>query len=329
MQHQLAPAYMLTAPETPIDVILIVISVVCFPLGIVMICMGLGKVFDPIDRGGPVIAMGVGALTLPFFAQPLRDVDFGNVDMPSQETESANLDFDGTIILQTIGGIAGLLAALGIGYLLLLFGAKHLRKREEQKQAANEAQVEIRTLNERYRKNIKIVGSYETDITKAINYPAFNDINVPEVSAMSKAMQRATDAHRQINQDQPEKTTLQLRTEYRDAVNEFNNAVHRAMVKAHEIRWETIPTEDKKDLEQAQALLTQAKDPGTPDKQRGVLYEQLKRVINRLNKRRGSDVIPTKGLQEIEEQHRLLLEAPKPGETIRNTTNSKQKVLNR
>lgn len=205
------------------------------------------------------------------------------------------------------------LAALVYGIYRITTSAK--RKREAQKKAQEEIAARWVAAKGRHAEAIATVASYEIDVVKAIDYPAFNDISVPEVSAMSKAMRRVQDIEFQVDKDSAIGGSDELLESYRDAVDEFVTAVEVAEAKAKQIRWKTIPAEEREDLRLAKKLLAQAEDPGNPENMRHNLYQRLKKVIDRLNESHGSTLVPTKTVGAIEEQTRLLIESPGEGIT--------------
>jgi hypothetical protein len=78
---------------------------------------------------------------------------------------------------------------------------------------------------------------------------------------------------------------------------------------ARRLRWSHLPTEDKADLQDIQALLTQAMDAGNPEAHRLNLYGRLQIKIRGLNDRHGAQLVPAKALAQVEAQARLALTA--------------------
>lgn len=218
--------------------------------------------------------------------------------------------------------LVGLAALAALIYGIYRIAASAKRKREAEKKASAETAAKWAAAKERHAEAITTVASYEIDVAKAIDYPAFNDISVPEVSAMSKAMRRARDIEFQIDKNEDIGGSDDLLKTYRDAVDEFVTAVEVAEAKAKQIRWKSIPKEERKDLKLAKKLLAQAEDPGNPENVRHNLYERLKKVIDRLNDSHGSTLVPNKTIGQIEEQTRLLLEAPEVGVTAEDLSQS-------
>lgn len=231
---------------------------------------------------------------------------------PTQEpADPMDLTFLWAILI-----IAASLAILaGLGYVTYRVFTSAKRKRKVTKQALAETAARWAAARDLHAEALTTVASYELDVAKAIDFPAFNDISVPEVSAMSKAMRRARDVEFQIDKDSEIGGSDDLLATYRDAVDEFVTSVEIAEAKARQIRWKSVPKEEQKLMRQAKHLLIQAEDPGNPEKMRHTLYERLKKTIDQLNEAHGSRVVPTKTIGEIEEQTRLLLEAPETGVT--------------
>lgn len=285
----------------------------------------------PIRGGVQFIGLGCLISCLPLiislmvnFMLPLFDNDpdsssgNGSDDQPAPapEPEPEPAEPMDLTVLWAILIIAASLAILsGLGYATYRLVTASKRKRETAKQARAETAARWTAAKEQHTEAVSTVASYELDVVKAIDYPAFNDISVPEVSAMTKAMRRARDIEFQIDKDSSIGGSDDLLKTYRDAVDEFVIAVEVAEAKAKQIRWKTIPQEERKDLKLAKKLLAQAEDPGNPENVRHNLYERLKKVIDRLNESHGSTLVPTPTIGAIEEQTRLLIEAPETGTT--------------
>lgn len=225
---------------------------------------------------------------------------------PAEPAEPMDL----SVLWAILFGAAALaiLTALGYGIYRVVTSSK--RKRKAEKQTLAETAARWKAARDRHADAISTVASYELDVAKAIDYPAFNDVTVEEVSAMSKAMSRARDIEFQIDKDAEICGSDDLLVTYRGAVDDFVAAVAIAEAKAQQIRWKSIPEDERKLMKQAKNLLIQAEDPGNPEKMRHTLYQRLQKTIDQLNQVHGSRVVSTRTIGEIEEQTRLLLEAP-------------------
>lgn len=260
----------------------------------------------------PSIASALVSIVSPSDADGTRD---GASEAPQPEptpepTPEPSEPMDLTLPL-TILIIAVSLAVLaGVGYGGCRLAASAKRRREATKQTQVETVARWDAARKLHTQAVATVASYELDVAKAIDYPAFNDITVPEVSAMSKAMRRAQDIEFQTDKNKEIGGTDELLASYRDAVDEFVTAVEVAEATARRIRWKSVPPAERKLMWQAKNLLVQAEDPGNPENMRHTLYERLKKTIDQLNEAHGSKVVPTRTVGEIEEQTRLLLEAP-------------------
>lgn len=151
------------------------------------------------------------------------------------------------------------------------------------------------------------MASYETDPTLAIDYPAFNDVAVPEVRTMVSALRRA--AHLLDASDTGAEIggSKELLLELETAVLEFISAIDGAERAARRLRWSHLGESDRKDLEQIRALLAHAESSGNTDEARRGYYAQLGRVIRRLNDRNGHPVVPAGAMVAIEDSARLAL----------------------
>jgi cell division FtsZ-interacting protein ZapD len=145
------------------------------------------------------------------------------------------------------------------------------------------------------------MASYETDPALAIDYPAFNDVTVPEVKAMVSALRHATHLEDSSQITKAVGGSLDLLREFEAAVLEYSLTIDLAERAARRLRWSHLPQDDQKDLNQIKALLDHAMNAGTPDEARHSYYAQLQRAIKRLNQRHGIAVIPASATAQIEE----------------------------
>jgi hypothetical protein len=146
----------------------------------------------------------------------------------------------------------------------------------------------------------KRMAAYETDPALAIDYPAFNDVTVPEVKAMVSALRHATHLEDSSYTTEAVGGSLGLLREFEAAVREYSLTIDLAERAARRLRWSHLPVNDQKDLNQIKALLDHALSSGTPDEARRSYYAQLQRAIKRLNQRHGTDLIPARATTQIE-----------------------------
>lgn len=165
------------------------------------------------------------------------------------------------------------------------------------------------TVRSQFRRHLGRMASYETDPALAIDFPAFNDVTVPEVSAMAKALRTATSLEDATERDADVGGSDALLAQFQDAVHEFGGAVDTAERKARTLRWSHLPAADRDDLDTIQALMAHAMSAGNTDEARRTYYAKLQRMIRKLNDRHGAPIVPTTALAEIEDRARLALKA--------------------
>lgn len=164
------------------------------------------------------------------------------------------------------------------------------------------------TVRTRFREHQLRMASFETDPALAIEFPAFNDVSVPEVSAMVKALRQATALDDSSNKDSPIGGSAELLTRFEASVHDFGSAIDIAEAAARRLRWSHLGEADRTDLAQIKALLAHAESPGNTDEARRGYYARMQTVIRRLNDRAGHPVITTGALAAIEESARLALD---------------------
>ncbi len=148
---------------------------------------------------------------------------------------------------------------------------------------------------------------YELDPALAIDYPAFNDVTVPEVSAMSKALRTASGLAATAS-GAPIGGSKDLLMEFENAVGAYETATDVAERAARRLRWGHLSESDRKDLEQLRSLLTHAESPGNTEVARHTYYAQLQKVARRLNYRHGAHVVPATAMAAIEARTRPQIE---------------------
>ncbi len=151
------------------------------------------------------------------------------------------------------------------------------------------------------------MAAYEIDPALAIDYPAFNDVSVPEVKAMIGLLKQATHLQDASDKEAPLGGSKDLLIDFESAVHAFALAVDLAERAARRLRWSHLPPSDRKHLERIQSLLTHAMSSGNTDEARHNYYAQLQRSVRRLNDRHGVPVIPVRAMTEIEARAQLAI----------------------
>ena len=147
----------------------------------------------------------------------------------------------------------------------------------------------------------KTIASYQVDFVKAIHYPAFNDITVPEVTAMHKQLSKTENLLMKVSNSQSEK----LLHEFIESVDMLAIDIRVAQRRAEVLSYNEYSEEEQKDFILAENLFRQAKNKGNTQKMRQNYYAKLQEVLERLNK--STEVIPYEIVQEIEETARKQL----------------------
>jgi hypothetical protein len=171
----------------------------------------------------------------------------------------------------------------------------------------SEQQRHWAVVRRQFRDHLGRMASYEIDPALAIDFPAFNDVSVPEVSAMVKALRSATALEDTSDQDASIGGSPELLSRFESAVQDFGTAVDNAERAARELRWSHLGEADRADLKQIRALLSHAENPGNTGEARRSYYAQLQKVIRRLNARSGHEVVTGQALAAIEDSARLAL----------------------
>lgn len=174
-----------------------------------------------------------------------------------------------------------------------------------------------RQVNSDYDDVLKRMSSYELDPELAFQYPAFNDIGVPEVAGMTRKLRAVkrvvSDADRQqvdkVIAGESSASSLKSGTvleDYRAAVDELHVAFQTAEHVAKKVRDGGMTVENQKLLGTALWLIRHAKDPANSDELRATYYQQLKRTVRKLNAE--ERIVPVDVTEQIEHQARLTLE---------------------
>lgn len=149
------------------------------------------------------------------------------------------------------------------------------------------------------------IASYETDIDKALKYPAFNDVTVPQVSDMIIQLRKCRRQHDRIaSGGSVDHTALSA---FVDAVDELWVRIAAAEETAKKLGWSKRSVAEQKDLKRAQDLLAHINDATYSEQVRTNFFSQLKQVVDRLNRER--DIVPVKIVGEIEAKSRKEIES--------------------
>lgn len=140
----------------------------------------------------------------------------------------------------------------------------------------------------------KLITSYQMEFLKAINYPAFNDITLPEVTAMQKQLSVTENLMNKADYSQNH-TDLHA---FKEAVGILEIDIQVAQRRAEELSQNGYSLEEQKDFTLAENLFLQAKSEGNTIEARQNFYRKLQEVIQRLN--RSTEVIPVQITKEIE-----------------------------
>lgn len=284
-------------------------------LGAVFIIWGVfrlvrGRTFE---EGIHPVGVGLGAHFMMLVGYPalrsaqLREVSGADPALAPAGTSPA-IDLSGPLAGLIIAASVAILLGVGVAVARIVGARK--RRRVEAERSREECAARWEAARELHRDAVGTMASYELDVAKAIEFPAFNDVSVPEVATMARALRRVRDLELQIDRDSVIGGSDELLSAYRTAAEGLVAAVAVAEAAAQRIRWSSIPKDEQKDLKLARKLLHQAEDPGNPESLRHGLYERLKIVVDRLNSHHGAQLIPPATAGQIEGRARLLIEAP-------------------
>lgn len=157
-----------------------------------------------------------------------------------------------------------------------------------------------------YKEAVARVASYETDIDKALRYPAFNDITIREVREMVKQMRTCKSMVENLDSEDARELSRE--------VDELWVCIQTAEEVAKRIGLSALDAEELRLLNKIKGLAAHASDATYSDEVRGGFYRQLKTTIDRLNERRS--VVPTKIVAEIENKAALGIEENKEPEHV-------------
>lgn len=143
------------------------------------------------------------------------------------------------------------------------------------------------------------IASYETDMTKALKHPAFNDITVPDVQRMVAQLRTCKLMSTSLDHSNAKDFSVE--------VSELWVRIQTAEETAKRIALGSLSDAEVKGVEQARNLLAHATDSTYSEDVRAGFYQKLKSVVDRLNENR--TLVPTKIVAEIESKAARLLTA--------------------
>lgn len=152
----------------------------------------------------------------------------------------------------------------------------------------------------RYQELLETVASYETDITKAIKYPAMNDVQEEATAVMMQSLRKARDVFDTVERVQNSHEDEALFEKFSTAVNTFAVDVDHAKSNAKSVALSKLSNHDRKDLNQIRLLLKHASNESNPDQLRHDYMARMKTIVDRINERNTKQVIPAKILTTLE-----------------------------
>lgn len=200
------------------------------------------------------------------------------------------------------GALLGVAAIGGGGYVTYSGVKAGKRARREKKEllakesaTKNEAIRRWDTMRDTYQRIVSRYAEYETDIWKALKYPSLHDATVDETSDFLKQLRVVNNALKE--QEDTEQGSIggteDLYKRISGEVNQLVSLFELAENKALKMEWKSLPADERKDLKRATQLLKHAENDGNSEAARRSYYEQLQKVVDRLNARHAHDVIPT------------------------------------
>lgn len=152
----------------------------------------------------------------------------------------------------------------------------------------------------RYQELLETVASYETDITKAIKYPAMNDVQEEATAVMMQSLRKARDVFDTVERVQNSYEDEALFEKFSTAVNTFAVDVDHAKSNAKSVALSKLSNHDRKDLNQIRLLLKHASNESNPDQLRHDYMARMKTIVDRINERNTKQIIPVKILTTLE-----------------------------
>lgn len=160
---------------------------------------------------------------------------------------------------------------------------------------------QMKGIRERHNLSSKTIASYSMDTMLALKYPVFNDVTEDATSNMMKANQYANDMY---NLAKAKPTTENIKN-YSEAVTDLENKLQLAKENAEQVKWDKLDVTLKKYFKKAQGLYHHAFDEGNPDELRINYLNELKNVIESINKHSRRNTIPKDIVISIEKRSQL------------------------
>lgn len=160
---------------------------------------------------------------------------------------------------------------------------------------------QMKGIRERHNVSSKTIASYSMDTMLALNYPAFNDVTEDATSNMLKASQYAGDMY-DLAKANP--TTENIKN-YSEAVTDLENKVQLAKENAEQVQWDRLDSTLKRYFRKAEGLYNHAFNEGNPEELRISYLNELKSVIEDINKHSRRSTIPKDILIGIEKRSQL------------------------
>lgn len=152
------------------------------------------------------------------------------------------------------------------------------------------------------------IASYETDMTKSLARPAFNDITVKEVGEMVAQLRKCS----LLFADGADTVSA---TELADEVSQLWVNINVAEKVAKKLAWSQVSEREQELLKRALDLATHANAEGNTDAMRANYYRKLKEVVEQLNEH--DDIVPKLVVDEIGFEVRKQIEPVRtPDDTV-------------
>lgn len=200
--------------------------------------------------------------------------------------------------LLTVGAVSagGFLTYKGVSA-----GKKSRRRKEEEIRKQEEKIRSWDNLRNFHKRIISSYADYETDIWKALKYPALHDVNIEETSEFLKQMRVVEN----VLKDQENSAmgaiggTEELYDKLSGHINTLSDLFEIAEKNALKMQWKSLPADEAKDLKRATQLLKHAENEGNSSFARQTYYEQLQKVVDRLNARHIHDIVPVAAYKSL------------------------------
>lgn len=253
-------------------------------------------VFGVVTRGlrgqsrGPAwfnVGMGLAIAAIPQYAPWMLGTMYsllGGADKPVAETpdpepapEAFSLDLSWVPgVLVVVGVIAGACVfAAGLFHYYSRSLRPSLLKTRSEAQTAATLVAEARKTLERV-----VLGSasYETDLSKQIDYPMMTDVSEPLVGKYVREMRQAQERERAL----VKKPLLSDAQHFSDAVTNLKVSYEAAVRKAERVRWSSFTVAEQKRLKDARIALDVIQDSSTTAEQRNAQYKRIAKLLDGL-----------------------------------------------